>query len=116
MLNFLKFLLMLLVTFYILFSAFLFILPYAQFGIYKNTAKAIITKRTDLSIEKTIELLKKEAEGVGITLTDDDITITRKDNSIIITINYKSVFKFPFTEKSYDFEHTVSDTREIKGE
>lgn len=116
MIQLIKFGLQVFVFIYIIVAAFLYILPFAEFYIYKPTAEKIIKKRVDLSIESTVDLLKKEAEGVGISLEDENILIKKFEDKAEITVKYKTVYKIPLVDKAFEYEHTVSGVRKLKGE
>ncbi|MCA1927035.1 MAG: hypothetical protein LDL13_04370 [Calditerrivibrio sp.] len=115
MIQWIKFAVQIFVAVYIIVAAFLYILPFAKFYIYKPTAEEIIKQRVDLSIEATVALLKQEGDGVGITLGDENILINRTEDNAEITISYKTVYKIPLTNKAFEYEHTISGIRKLKG-
>lgn len=116
MIQLIKFGLQIFVAIYIIVALFLYILPFAKFYVYKQTAENIITKRVDLTMETTVDLLKSEADGVGISLGDENILIKQFEDKAEITVNYKTVYKIPLTNKVFEYEHKVSGIRKFKGE
>lgn len=102
------------ITVIVLYAAFMLVVPWIKFFIFKSAAVEIINNHDKISRKTLISSIYEQAGDLKINLPKNAVSIEHFQNYNIYEIKYYDNITFPGLKKGIIFNHRISKSQPIK--